>query len=134
MPVREMGDCERSERPDEILPDVRRCWARAKEPSASGCAAGRPFVSPACDGVSGARVSDTVSSYLLARARPASLHTVAALDDICLERDWSWSPVQLQEQAAGVAENRARFIAAPERSGTCSAVLAHRLDACQRGS
>lgn len=25
VPVREIGDCERSDRPDEILPDARRC-------------------------------------------------------------------------------------------------------------
>lgn len=25
VPVREMGDCERSERPEEILPEARRC-------------------------------------------------------------------------------------------------------------
>jgi len=42
VPVREMGDCERSDSPEEILPDARRCWARASWPSASGCAAGRP--------------------------------------------------------------------------------------------
>lgn len=41
VPVREMGDCDRSDKPEEILPDARRCsW-----PSASGWAAGRPPVS-----------------------------------------------------------------------------------------
>jgi hypothetical protein len=48
VPVREIGDCERSDKPEEILPDARRCWARASWPSASGCAAGRPPWSLVC--------------------------------------------------------------------------------------
>jgi hypothetical protein len=35
--------------------------------------------------------------------------------------------VQLQEEAAGVAEDGAGFIAAPQRRGACGAVLAYRL-------
>jgi hypothetical protein len=73
-----------------------------------------------------------VQSHLLACARSAGLDAVAALDDICLERDGSRSAVQLQEEAAGVAENRTCLIAAPERCCARSAVLAHRLDAGQR--
>jgi hypothetical protein len=52
-------------------------------------------------------------SYLLACARPASLDAVAALDDIRLERNGSWSAVQLQKETAGVAEDGAGFITAP---------------------
>jgi hypothetical protein len=113
VPVREMGDCERSERPEEILPEARRCWARPSEPSASGWAAGRPFVSPACRRVSSGNESGRRLSYLLACARPTGLDAVAALDDIGLERNGAWSAVQLQEEAAGVAQNRARLIASP---------------------
>jgi hypothetical protein len=131
VPVREMGDCERSESPDEILPETRRCCARPSEPSASGCAAGRPFVSP-CSRVKFAHILDTGLPYLLACTRPASLDAIAALDDIGLERDGARSAVQLQEEPAGVAENRACLIAAPERSGACSAVLTYRLAASQR--
>jgi hypothetical protein len=40
--------------------------------------------------------------------------------------------VQLQEEATGVAENRARFIASPERRRARRAVLAYRLDAGQQ--
>jgi hypothetical protein len=43
--VRESGDCERSEKPDEIFPDARRCWAKPSEWSVSGWAAGRLFES-----------------------------------------------------------------------------------------
>lgn len=45
VPVREMGDCDRSDRPDEIFPEALRCWARPSDPSASGWAAGKPFPS-----------------------------------------------------------------------------------------
>jgi hypothetical protein len=132
VPVREMGDCERSERPDEILPETRRCWARPSEPSASGWAAGRPFVSPAWRRVSSRNASGTGPCYLLACARAASLDAVTALDDIGFERDRAWSAVQLQEEAAGVAQDRASLIASPERRRARCAVLTYRLDAGQR--
>ena len=65
--------------------------------------------------------------YLLASTRPTRLDAVAALDDIGLEGDGSWTAMQLQEQAAGVAEDGAGFIAAPERRGARCAVLAYGL-------
>jgi hypothetical protein len=74
----------------------------------------------------------SLHTYLLARTRPASLHAVAALDDIGLERDGAWPAVQLQKQTAGVAENGARLIASPQGRSACCAVLTYRLDACQR--
>lgn len=73
-------------------------------------------------------IYDNSSAYLLAHAGSASLDAVAALDDIGLERDGSRAAVQLQEEPAGVAEDGARFIATPERSGACRAVSADRLD------
>lgn len=63
-------------------------------------------------------------TYLLAAARGARLYAVAALDDVCLERDGSWAAVKLEEKAACIAEDRTGFIAAPERSGAGGAVLA----------
>jgi hypothetical protein len=66
-------------------------------------------------------------AYPLATAGPARLHAVAALDDIRLERDGARAAVQLQEEAAGIAENRAILIAAPERGSAGRAVLADRL-------
>ena len=65
--------------------------------------------------------------YPLATAWPARLNTIAALDDIGLERDGSRPAVQLQEEAAGIAENGTRLVASPEGCGACSAVLADRL-------
>lgn len=65
--------------------------------------------------------------HLLASAGPTRLDAVAALDDIGLEGDGSWAAMQLQEQAAGVAQNGAGFITAPERCSARCAVLAYRL-------
>lgn len=64
------------------------------------------------------------SRYLLASARPTGLDAVAALDDIGLEGYGPWAAVQLQEEAAGVAQHGARLIAAPEGRGARGAVLA----------
>lgn len=63
---------------------------------------------------------------LLACTRPASLDAVPALDDIGFEGDGSWAAVQLQEEAAGVAQDRSRLIAAPKRCCARGAVLADR--------
>ena len=70
VPVREMGDCERSDRPEEILPDARRCWARASWPSASGCAAGRPPWSLVCGTLDGYITHDGGCLTLLRPAPP----------------------------------------------------------------
>lgn len=70
--MREMGDCDRSDRPDESFPDVRRCWERPMpiEGSmlASGWAAGRPTLSPACE-----QLGIVITAVLLLRTflRPA---------------------------------------------------------------
>lgn len=68
-----------------------------------------------------------IRAYPLTSAWTAGLNAVATLDDISLERDRSRSAVQLQEEAAGIAENGARLIASPERRSACGAVLADRL-------
>jgi hypothetical protein len=65
--------------------------------------------------------------YLLTATGPACLDAVAALDNIGLERDGAGSAVELQEQAAGVAQDRAGLIAAPEGRGAGAAILADRL-------
>ena len=70
-------------------------------------------------------MSDTPSKEYCARS--ARLYAVAALDDVCLERDWSRAAMQLQKQPAGVAQHGARLIATPERGGARGAVLADRL-------
>lgn len=48
-------------------------------------------------------------------ARAHGLDTVAALDDIGLERNGAWPTMQLEEQAAGIAEYLTSLIASPER-------------------
>jgi len=53
-----------------------------------------------------------------------SLDPITTLDDICFEADGSRSIVQLEEQAASVAQNRARVIATPQRCCAGFAVLA----------
>lgn len=50
-------------------------------------------------------------------ARAHGLDAVATLDDIGLEGDGARPAVQLEKQAAGIAEDGAGFIATPERSG-----------------
>ena len=57
----------------------------------------------------------------------ASLGTVSRLDDIGLEADGARPAVQLEKEAASVAEYEAVFITAPERRGTCRTVLANGL-------
>jgi hypothetical protein len=52
------------------------------------------------------------------------LDTIARLDHVGLERDGSWAAVELKEETAGVAENGAGLVAAPERCRGGCAVLA----------
>lgn len=68
----------------------------------------------------------TATTYLLLHfhARAHGFDAIAALDDICLERNRAWATVQLEKQATGVAEHGARLIASPERSGGGLTVLA----------
>lgn len=55
---------------------------------------------------------------------PAILDPIPALDDVRLETYRPRSPVELQEESAGVAEDGARLVAPPEGSRACFAVLA----------
>jgi len=71
---------------------------------------------------------DSRGRYLLAAARSARLDAVAALDDIGLEGDGPGAAVQLEEEAAGIAEHGAGLVAAPERRGARGAVLADGLE------
>ena len=56
-------------------------------------------------------------------ARGCCLDAVAALDNISLEADRSWSTVQLEKETAGIAEDAAELVASPERSGAGSTIL-----------
>lgn len=56
------------------------------------------------------------------------LDAIARLDHIGLERDGSWAAVKFEEEAAGIAEDGAGLIAAPERRGRGCAVLANGLE------
>ena len=42
-------------------------------------------------------------AYLLTTSRTTGLDAIAALDDVCFERDGPWAAMQLQEEATGVA-------------------------------
>lgn len=55
---------------------------------------------------------------------PHGLDAVATLDYIGLEGNRARATVQLEKQAAGVAQDRAHLVASPERRGGCAAVLA----------
>lgn len=41
------------------------------------------------------------------------LYAVATLDHVGLERDWSWTAMKLEEEAAGIAEYGAGLVASP---------------------
>lgn len=64
------------------------------------------------------------------------LDAVAALDHVGLEGDRARAAVQLEEEAAGIAEHAAGLVATPEWCGRCSAVLTYGLEdgrrRCQR--
>lgn len=49
--------------------------------------------------------------------------TIAGLDDVCFERDGAGPAVELEEETAGVAENLAALIAAPQGGRGGLAVL-----------
>ena len=66
----------------------------------------------------------TTYLLLLGKIRSHRLDTIAALNDIRLERDGTWAVVQLKEQTAGVAEDGARLIATPKWRRRGLAVLA----------
>jgi hypothetical protein len=75
----------------------------------------------------GGREAIRVGRVLLARTLTGGLDAIPALDDIGLEADGSRAAVELQEEATGIAENRAGLVAAPERSGAGGTVLTDRL-------
>lgn len=52
------------------------------------------------------------------------LNAVSALDDVRLQRDGSRPVVQLEEQAASIAEHGAMLVAAPQGRGMSATVLA----------
>jgi hypothetical protein len=54
------------------------------------------------------------------------LDSIATLDRICLEIHWSGPAMEFEEEATGIAESSAEFVAAPERCGRRAAVLADR--------
>lgn len=56
------------------------------------------------------------------------LDAIARLDHVGLERDGSWAAVEFEEEAAGIAEDGAGLVAAPERCGGGCAVLADGLE------
>lgn len=51
--------------------------------------------------------------FLSLHIRSHRFDSVAALDNIGLEGDRAWAAMQLEEQAAGIAQHRAVLIAAP---------------------
>ena len=71
--------------------------------------------------VNGVETDLLLRSLSLARAR--ALDAVATLDNICLQAYRSWTTVQLEEEATGIAQNRADFVAPPERCGRRGAIL-----------
>ena len=73
-------------------------------------------------------VSTRQATYLFASARRARLDAIPTFDDIGLEGDGPRAAVQLQEKTAGIAQNGAGLIAAPEGRGARRAVLADGLE------
>jgi hypothetical protein len=63
--------------------------------------------------------------YSLCRTR--TLNAVATLDNICLQAYRPRSAVEFEEQATGIAEDRANLVSSPEGSRRGGAVLARRL-------
>lgn len=70
---------------------------------------------------------DLTHLFLHLHTRAHGFDTVAALDDIGLERDGAWAAMQLEEQATGIAQDLASLIAPPERGSRGLAVHTCRL-------
>jgi hypothetical protein len=68
-------------------------------------------------------VGEIAIAIVLARCL-GSLDAIARLYHVGLERDGSWAAVEFEEEAAGVAEDGAGLVAAPERCRRGCAVLA----------
>ena len=128
VPVREMGDFDLSDMADERFWEVRR--SAGSIAAASGCAAGRPFASAgACAMSTLGELPRPVTgrAHLLPRALCRGLDAIPALDNIRFQADGTRPAVELEKQAARVAEDGAGFVATPERGGACGTVLAHGL-------
>lgn len=69
----------------------------------------------------------TTYLLLLRQIGAHGFDTIAAFDDVGLERYWARAAMELEEEAACVAEHRARLVAAPERRRRGPTVLALRL-------
>lgn len=67
------------------------------------------------------------SSYLFLLAVSGTFDPVTTLNHVGFQADRSWSSVELQEEATGVAQHRADFISSPQRSGQGGAILTYRL-------
>lgn len=65
--------------------------------------------------------------YLSFLALCRTFDTIATFDHIGLEADGSRTAVQLEEEAASIAEDRANFIPPPQRCRRCLAILAYGL-------
>lgn len=72
-------------------------------------------------------VGEVAIAIVLARCL-RGLDAIARLDHVGLERDGTWATVEFEEEAAGIAEDGAGLVAAPERCGGGCAVLADRLE------
>ena len=68
-------------------------------------------------------VGEIAIAIVLARCL-RGLDAIARLDHVGLERNGSWASVELEEEAAGIAEDGAGLIATPERGRRGCAVLA----------
>ncbi len=71
-------------------------------------------------------VGEIAIAIVLARCL-RGLDAIARLDHVGLERDGSWAAVEFEEEAAGVAEDGAGLVAAPEGCRGGCAVLANGL-------
>lgn len=72
-------------------------------------------------------VGEIAIAIVLARCL-RGLDAIARLDHVGLERDGSWAAVEFEEEAAGIAEDGAGLVAAPERCGGGCAVLTDGLE------
>ena len=68
-------------------------------------------------------VGEIAIAIVLARCL-RGLDAISRLDHVGLERDGSWTAVEFEEEAAGVAEDGAGLVAAPEGCRRGCAILA----------
>ena len=72
-------------------------------------------------------VGEVAIAIVLARCL-RGLDAIARLDHVGLERDGSWAAMEFKEEAAGVAEDGAGLVAAPEGCRGGCAILADGLE------